>query len=341
MTFQNNVNNAFPGGLTVGQTTSAATNELIVQNTSATASSDARHVCTVQGASGGDPFLQWNVAGATSYSLGLDNSDSDILKVRYAASNATPSSGTELMRWESARVLVSVPLEVQNSTNAGMFITTSGGGASSPYIVASTSSSGGVPIFRLAKQGGSSVAWCYDAGDTNRITTAVGDADFNSTILAQFTRGGVWTFPLQPAFLANRSTDALNVTGNGAVYTIVFDNEIADQSNSYDPATGIFTAPVTGKYVFSATVRWTADGSTPTSGTVDILTTSRTDTVVVYDNATFLNFTQVTGTVMESLTAGDTVRVRITLSGTTLDCDVLGNGAGGELQTYFSGYLAC
>ncbi len=341
MSFTNSVNNEFPGGLTVGQTNSSGTNELVIQNTSATSNSDARHACSVQGSAGGDPFVQWNVGGATSYALGIDNSDSDKLKIRTAASNATPSSGTELMIWDSNNVTLNVPLEVQNSTSAGLSILSSGGGAPSPYIVAQTTSSGGVPIFRLAKQGGSSVAWCYNAGDLNRFTTAVGDADFNSTVLAEFNRFGVWTFPLQPAFLANLSTDATNVTGNGTAYTIIFDNKITDQSNSYDAATGIFTAPVTGKYVFSTTVRWDPDTALPTSGQVTILRTGRTNTVVVYDNATFLEFTQVTGSVMESLSAGDTVRIQITLSGSTLDCDVLGNGAGGELQTYFSGYLAC
>lgn len=66
---------------TVGASISGVTNTLTVTNPSNTASSAARATITVGGASSGDPSLNFNVSGATDWEMGIDNNDSDNLKI--------------------------------------------------------------------------------------------------------------------------------------------------------------------------------------------------------------------------------------------------------------------
>jgi len=142
---------------TIGSTNSGATNALIVTNASDTANSQASIAASVAGTSAGDPFYQSIVTGATTWTWGADNSDSDAFAI---SANATLGT-TNIMR-------------------------------------AST------------------------AGEIN--------------------------YPLQPAFLAVLSSEQSNVTGNNVLYTVVCNTEIFDQNGDYNNATGIFTAPVTGRY---------------------------------------------------------------------------------------------
>ena len=76
----NNTNNQIGGSL------SGVTEQFLVANDSNTASSTAISLKRVGGGSSGDPFHQYTVTGATTFSKGIDNSDSDAYVI--AASTA-------------------------------------------------------------------------------------------------------------------------------------------------------------------------------------------------------------------------------------------------------------
>jgi hypothetical protein len=69
-----------------------------------------------------------------------------------------------------------------------------------------------------------------------------------STGIAISAAGEV-TMASQPAFLANNSSTDSNVTGDGTVYTIDLNTEIADRNGDF--ASNTFTAPVAGLYSFN------------------------------------------------------------------------------------------
>ena len=54
---------------------------------------------------------------------------------------------------------------------------------------------------------------------------------------------------VQPLVSAYCSANVLNVTGDGTLYTVIFDAEITDRDGNYNAGTGVFTAPVTGYYL--------------------------------------------------------------------------------------------
>lgn len=71
--------------------------------------------------------------------------------------------------------------------------------------------------------------------------------------------------PAQPAFRATNEA-VTNVTGDSTLYTVVFATEVFDQASDFD-GTSTFTAPVTGRYLLTATVQV----SGMTNATVDDL----------------------------------------------------------------------
>ena len=83
----------------IGSANVGSTNSLLVTNTDNTnTSSNAWVGATVGGSSGGDPFLRFDVTGDQVYAIGIDNTDSDLLKI----TTATPSTGDELWTMTSA-----------------------------------------------------------------------------------------------------------------------------------------------------------------------------------------------------------------------------------------------
>ena len=75
----------------------------------------------------------------------------------------------------------------------------------------------------------------------------------NSNNHLKISTDGEVTMPSQPAVLAYNSVADNNVTGNGSATVIDFDTEVFDQGGDF--ASDVFTAPITGRYQASATVR--------------------------------------------------------------------------------------
>lgn len=93
-------------------------------------------------------------------------------------------------------------------------------------------------------------------GDTTTCTVA-GSPSTNTLTISTITT------PAQLAsFRAEATVNQGNVTGEGTVYTIQFPTVVYNTATTYNAATGIFTAPFAGTYVFNCGVGYSSgDGS--------------------------------------------------------------------------------
>jgi hypothetical protein len=150
--------------------------------------------------------------------------------------------------------------------------------------------------------------------------------------------GGIIKKPLQSLFSAYLSSSTSNnVTGNGTVYTVIFDTELADVSGNYNNSTGVFTAPVTGKYLFTTAIEVTNLGI-HSSGSCQIVTTPKTFTGMLLNPATAKVGTTLSFlcSVVVSLSSGNTASATVTISNSTKTVGVLGSSSA---LTHFSGFL--
>lgn len=118
-------------------------------------------------------------------------------------------------------------------------------------------------------------------------------------------------------FSAGLSAQIPNVTGNGTEYTIVFDSEIYDYKSEYVPASGVFTAKRSGKYLFAVCVKLAVTVGITTC-VIKLVTSNRTyhlfrgDTDNTYDGSGTLTLN---GAVIADMDALDTARVTVIVTG--------------------------
>jgi len=171
---------------------------------------------------------------------------------------------------------------------------------------------------------------------TFRILTK--NSTFNTGYLQD--KDGNVTLPSQPAFFAHLSSTQNNVTGNAEVYTVPYDAEVYDIGGDFNTGTGIFTAPITGKYGFSCLIESTGL-SAHTGWALQLVTSNRNYTLISIDpdgvdQSGFLALSA--GTVLADMDSGDTAKITLTVSGGATVVDVSGSAAPVP-KTNFSGYL--
>ena len=172
----------------------------------------------------------------------------------------------------------------------------------------------------------------------NAVVRGDGGAKGVQTSTVLVSDAGEMTNPSQPAFSAYASANILDVTGNGTIYTIVFNTEIFDQGGDFSSTT--FTAPVTGKYLLSASI-----GVVSLVGVTDCVMRITTSNKTYVFNPTGNNPTT-TGntpyviigrTILADMDVGDTAVIQFICTGAGADTiDIYGDAAA---PTSFSGHL--
>jgi len=137
------------------------------------------------------------------------------------------------------------------------------------------------------------------------------------------------------------SADKTNVTGNNVSYTVIFDSTQRNDGGAFNTGTGVFTAPSTGLYNFTANI-----------GLLGLDATS-TSILIAIQGSAFNQFTysvgagsvNVSGNYFSSaswiipMTASDTVSILVNCAKTTQTVSVAGGAFGANVCSSFAGYL--
>ena len=148
-------------------------------------------------------------------------------------------------------------------------------------------------------------------------------------------------WPSRTSFSAYLTANQAAATGDGTQFTIPFNATTWNQGANFNTGTGIFTAPVTGKYFFSATVDFQGVLNTHTTGVIVIGTTTRNYYSASLNYGAVMNAAgevELTNTCLADMAAGETARVVVIVSGGAKVVSINQTSAAHPLTT-FQGYL--
>ena len=129
-----------------------------------------------------------------------------------------------------------------------------------------------------------------------------------------------------PSALAEQTSTITNVTGDGTVYQAVFNN-LASGGN-FNTVTGVFTATLSGMYLFTIGSYFTSLSAAATSAVCTLVTTNATYTFSKYNPGAWRdssNRSLLLGQVVANMIANDTSHVNVQVSNTT---KTIGFGSG-------------
>ena len=145
---------------------------------------------------------------------------------------------------------------------------------------------------------------------------------------------GAVTKPLQPAFNVNNSDGQQANIAVGSLVTVAFGTERFDQNADF--ASNTFTAPVTGRYLLTYTLRLGAVDSASEYYLSRIATSNRNYSML-WDSNEFSSdqdYVFMTNTALADMDANDTATVIIYQNSGTQQTDV-------DDDSYFTGHLVC
>lgn len=332
--------------LTVGSTNTGNTNIFTLTNPSNTASSQAQEVITVGGGTAGDPFTTYTVTGATSWSHGIDNSASDA----FVLSASTALGTTNVM---SAATGGAVSFVLGNTDT-----TRSSSGATVSNTISNTSNTASSNALQQVTVAGTSAGDAFTTytvsgttnwslGTDNSVTgdpfvIAASTALGTTNIMSSLTTGEI-NYPLQPAFLGLIPSDVTNATGDGTNYNLVPSTEVFDQNGDYNAGTGVFTAPVTGRYYIGCSCHTSNFAAGHTSEYLNLPTSNRQ--YEVYAQSPLANVAvvdgsmRISGNFLADMDAADTAFVTVVVFGSTKTVTIDGHAT--DVVGGFWGNLEC
>jgi C1q domain len=181
---------------------------------------------------------------------------------------------------------------------------------------------------------------CNIAGIYGSSVTSAGSVVVDSSGNLGSTTGPL-VLSTQPAFQAYLSATVNDVTGDGTSYNIAFNGTVYDQASNFNTGTGVFTAPVTGVYLFTANIVALNFGAAHTAMQQNIVATGTTIRSYLLNPVTILTGTNLslTNSAFVFMNSGDTCLMNIIVSGSTKTININGGNSSGG--TYFSGALIC
>ena len=161
-----------------------------------------------------------------------------------------------------------------------------------------------------------------------------------TTTAMTIDKDGHITQPLQSAFLARKNSDTTNLAVNTA-HTIVFNTEVFDQNADYDNSTGIFTAPVTGRYQINVMAYLHEVPNDANYVLIELVASNRSVQDIFRTQAGDTDWTYQSFqiNILLDMDAGDTAKVNFYQPNGSQQVDIQGHGT--HAHTSFSGYLVC
>ena len=170
---------------------------------------------------------------------------------------------------------------------------------------------------------------------TNVNTGTIKDATGNTTAMTIDSTGRVLT-PARPAFHVKRDSSDQSITSSQ--YAVVeFETEEFDIGGNFDMSTHRFTAPISGIYHFSATVRGKVTNNTIDYISVHLFKNGNIIKDLFQHNSGTNNMdnSHIGGSTTIQLAASDYIELKARVSGGS---PAIGYGASGNM-THFSGFF--
>lgn len=316
------------------------------------------------GGSGSQTFITGLYSGGTATAISCGSATPVFLGCVVTSTNAAAIAGAGTISYcnltfsnssaittTTQVVLLTGPSTTIGSSNSGntntLTVTNSSNTASSSANIVSTvgGSTAADPTHQSVVSGVTTWTWGADNSVTSPtadpFVLAQGTALGTNNVMSVATSGEI-NYPLQPAFLAYQPSDATNATGDGTNYTLgttVDLTEVYDQNSDFDPTSGVFTAPVTGRYLLGANMQ--LSGGTAITNYIAYLSSSNR----LYQNNNISSaasaFTQRSAMIsaLMDMDAADTCTAIISATDTGGKIDEV-SGAANPL-TYIFGNLMC
>lgn len=166
---------------------------------------------------------------------------------------------------------------------------------------------------------------------TPKISATVKNLKNNSNSVITSDTSGRFTTPNQPCWITGTSLQS-DITGDGTDVSTAFNSENVDRN--FNGASGVFTVPVTGVYLIYVSLLLTGLAAGHTSGSV-FVTIAGTNYFLYSGNIGAARDTgngiTITGSIIVSATATQTMTLHLQVSGGTKTVDITSNSTWGTV----------